>query len=1439
MGFIIKNGIKINYNKFDDSIINIMAHNKIENNLYQKYLIGKKVFKKNKNIFFQKKIILNELIIKILILINLINQINSKLISKYRRIDKSSEITIRINNNGTQQILHKDFSTPDEIYVNGKLEGNNLILLNLTETDNVIRMVWKEVKYNSCKNMFNFKNNIIEIDLSKFDASHIKDMEMMFGNCNNLKSINFTNFDTSSVINMKMMFYSCRSLESLDLSNFMTSSVETMNGMFQGCNGMTSLNISSFKTSSVTDMSSLFSGCKLLTSIDLTNFDTSSVPDMSNMFSACNILISLDLSHIDTSSVTIMNGMFSGCNSLTSLDLSSFKTSLVTNMDSMFNKCQSLESLDLSYFDTSSVLSMEKMFCQCTHLNSIDLSSFNTEKVTSMSNMFKECKSLKEIDLSGFNVSLVVQTDNMFHSCNSLESLDLSTFNKNKIQNAEKMFYLCNSLTSLNLQHFDTSNISVMSSMFSRCKSLASLDLSYFNTSSLTNSDSMFSECVSLTSINFGNFNTSRVINMKNMFTDCHSLASINLSNFDTQKVEIMTQMFKNCISLKSIDLSNFDFSKTTTLYEMFYNSSNLQFINISNLVFTGINTERMLDLTPENLAICYDKNLNSKANELIAKKKCYSVDCSDNWRENQKKIIAMNNTCIEKCGEGNIFIYEYENKCYENCPNGTHPNSNYFCEKDIIKAIEPERAEIIKSTFIFEEIKSDTKQNFVLQSNRNLDLNLENSETYYSDLNNKTSSEINEDTQISNTEKDFHSEEEDPQSENNETGETKEKTYCHGKEFFLNGCKSKIENKKVKKEFAENIINEIMNGSMNEVLESIINDNQNIIIEDNKDIYQISTLSNQKNKENYNYTSIDIGKCEERLRENYGIDNSKEIIIFKIEHFVQGYNIPIIDYVLFTEDGKIKLNLDCCKDLLIKYNIPTSINENELYKYDPENDYYNDRCYSFNTGNKTDITLYDRKNEYNYNNMSLCENNCIYEGYNYTDKKVECECKVKSNNFFFFSNLNIDQEKLLNKFVNIKSVINFHVAKCYKLLFSKEGLLSNFGSYILLFIILIFFILSILFCSEGYNSLRERIKKIIQVNFKKNNEVFTNKISNINNVKKIKVKSTFKKAKKQQITSQNSPPKKKDKKILKKFKYKNARNITFNSINASSKSNISMKSSTSPKGINSSKNNYFVKKQLVEKNPPPPFLIESSRKNIKVKKNLKYDEKDKTDFELNSLQYKDALKYDQRSYFQYYFSLLRTKHLIIFTFYTKSDYNSRIIKICLFFFAFVLYYAVNAMFFNDSTMHQIYEDQGNFNFIYQIPQIFYSTLISSAIKTILNALSLTERSIIKIKNQKTFNLAVIEMKKLLKLIRIKFILFFIFSFLFLFIFWYYLACFCAVYRNTQTYLIKDTLISFATSLLYPFLINLIPGFLRIPSLRAANKNRKCLYKICLIVQLI
>ena len=223
----------------------------------------------------------------------------------------------------------------------------------------------------------------------------------------------------------------------------------------------------------------------------------------------------------------------------------------------------------------------------------------------------------------------------------------------------------------------------------------------------------------------------------------------------------------------------------------------------------------------------------------------------------------------------------------------------------------------------------------------------------------------------------------------------------------------------------------------------------------------------------------------------------------------------------------------------------------------------------------------------------------------------------------------------------------------------------------------------------------------------------------------------------------------------------------------------------------------------------------------------------------MNSLPYNKALKIDKRTYYEYYFSLVRTNHLLIFSFYTNNDYNSKIIKISLFIFIFSLNLTVNALFFNDSTMHKIYEEYGDFNFIYQIPQTLYSTIICSFINLFAKFLSLTEKNVIEIKKLKKNDNKGGIADKMKKLFITKFILFYIFSLLLLIFFWYYLSCFCSVYRNTQIHLIKDTLISFLTLLIYPFFIYIFPGLFRIPALKSKKGDSLFLYNFRKLIQFI
>ena len=230
---------------------------------------------------------------------------------------------------------------------------------------------------------------------------------------------------------------------------------------------------------------------------------------------------------------------------------------------------------------------------------------------------------------------------------------------------------------------------------------------------------------------------------------------------------------------------------------------------------------------------------------------------------------------------------------------------------------------------------------------------------------------------------------------------------------------------------------------------------------------------------------------------------------------------------------------------------------------------------------------------------------------------------------------------------------------------------------------------------------------------------------------------------------------------------------------------------------------------------------------------------KNLNDEEKNTLEYTIALKIDKRTYFQYYWSLLKKKQLILFTFCPNNDYNLPSIKIFLFLVSFSLYFTINGFFFNDETMHKINEDHGAFDFLYQLPQIFFSSVVSAVINMILKQLSLSEKKILALKNEKNYNRTIQYSKSIKRCLAIKFTLFFILSYLFLIFFWYFISCFCGVYVNTQMILIKDTLISFGLSMLYPFGLSLIPGFFRIPALRAAKKDKVCVYKISLILGLI
>jgi hypothetical protein len=122
------------------------------------------------------------------------------------------------------------------------------------------------------------------------------------------------------------------------------------------------------------------------------------------------------------------------------------------------------------------------------------------------------------------------------------------------------------------------------------------------------------------------------------------------------------------------------------------------------------------------------------------------------------------------------------------------------------------------------------------------------------------------------------------------------------------------------------------------------------------------------------------------------------------------------------------------------------------------------------------------------------------------------------------------------------------------------------------------------------------------------------------------------------------------------------------------------------------------------------------------------------SEFELDDLEYSVAIEYDKRTFLNLYICFIKREHLFVFTFFYCKDFNLISIKLSLFVYSICLDLTTNLLFFNDDSMHKIALDYGKYNFISQIPQIIYSTIISQAMDMFIKYLSLSEKEVYLIK---------------------------------------------------------------------------------------------------------
>ena len=260
------------------------------------------------------------------------------------------------------------------------------------------------------KYMFSGCKKLKHLDLSSFNTTNVTNMAGMFGEFNDIFFCidKFNNLDAENILTIKNSFerrlQGCKNLIDINISSFDTSNVKNMAFMFGGCSNLINLDLSNFNTKNVTNMIGMFNTCESLLKLDLSSFNTENLINMMSMFTGCRQIEELDLSSFNTSKVINMIGLFGHMLRLKNINLSSFNTQNVNNMMGMFNSCESLKDLDISNFVTHKVTCVANMFIDCKNLINLDLSNFTIPNIKpeNCKNIFKGCVYYKNFNLCHF-----------------------------------------------------------------------------------------------------------------------------------------------------------------------------------------------------------------------------------------------------------------------------------------------------------------------------------------------------------------------------------------------------------------------------------------------------------------------------------------------------------------------------------------------------------------------------------------------------------------------------------------------------------------------------------------------------------------------------------------------------------------------------------------------------------------------------------------------------------------------------------------------------------------------------------------------------------------------------------------------------------------------------------------------------------------------------
>ena len=578
-----------------------------------------------------------------------------------------------------------------------------------------------------------------------------------------------------------------------------------------------------------------------------------------------------------------------------------------------------------------------------------------------------------------------------------------------------------------------------------------------------------------------------------------------------------------------------------------------------------------------------------------------------------------------------------------------------------------------------------------------------------------------------------------------------------------------------------------------------------------NNYVYHITTTDNEKDALNGNSNStnpvskIDLGECENILKDFYHIERSVSLIIIKYEKVANASSERSLQYEVYEPFNNTKLNLSVCENTTITVYTPVVLSQELLDLYEELKDlgydlfninssFYTDICTPFKSADGTDVPLSDRINSYFNNDETMCQPNCKFADYSVETRLLKCECDVSNTEINTKVEKKFTKNTVYQAFYDSLKFSNYKVLKCYKLAFHMNSVTVNKGSIIAIIYFSLYFIFLIIYIIKGIKQLKiDYVKEIMSNNPNHNNNVIKvdKEKEKINEKQEKNTSHTNEKKTQQAIQTQqkyqiNLREKSKSKTAKRKSAYKNKNHHNYPPKKMPLSKDVS---SSRVIGIkNPSRNVDIYTKRMTYQNLIFSNKLNSLNKNTENGNQINVNNyidsqaieivpKEKlSEYELNNLEYDEAINLDKRSFLEMYWSTLKREHSILFTFFVRNDYNLIYVKFSRFIFLVCTDVALNVFFFSDDTMHKMYLDYGKYNFIQHIPQFAYSTLVSQMIQVFLCFLSMTDKHFYEIKSLDYDSR--FKVFEIIKCVKIKLTVYFIFTFIMFGFYWYAISCF-------------------------------------------------------------